>query len=785
MLEKAFFAMYFFVAICVVVLVMCLEYRKLYHQNSSISAYHDMMRKWLNSINTALFIFREDASLYACNNTAYNLLPNVQITTFQDFLSCFAEHVHVQAFITSMYDTAYKDNVYHTIDIPFSFDKQYVVWRLSVQPLYNGYDKQRYFVWSIVDISHQKIIPVDIYHDCDFWMSVINAHSNVGYVVLDKMLRVQFCNHAFLNMLNISNQEVIMNHNIKDFMTKYNEYICRNDINFVADVAPIRVAFNNVELILTDIHYLNKHKVLFLERNKGSLAIGKCESNDMFHALFDDVPMYVFVLDNVDGQFVVYNASVMEALQRNISSIYDCVVPEYVDAVRSGLQECWNRGKGVTLNAGMRISDVGMFCTMHICSDSSIFGGQKLIVYVSDITKYQQLQESNLHAHKMQSIGLLAGGIAHDFNNLLTAMTGYCDLLLNKHLPSDQTFNDVVQIKQNAFRASSLVRQLLAFSSKQSLVPKISDVADMLVDISMLLKRLLGPCIDFDMSFANEIDVIKVDPVQFEQIIINLVVNAKDAMKDSGQIRINVSNYVNRHELVIRNDKMPSGDYVRIDIEDTGSGIPPEMLSKIFEPFFSTKGHGSGTGIGLATVYGILSQSAAFIDVKSVVGHGTQFSIFFPAYKREAMLKVELSENISLNVEDEYSLHEKSVGVHGRYTVLFVEDEEAVRVCSSRGLKDQGYDVLEASDGVEALEIIRNGHKVDLLITDVMMPRIDGPTLVTEAKKLLPALRVIFISGYTAEDFRNELEMNADIHFLAKPFNLKEFCKKVKYVIEL
>lgn len=783
--EKSFFVMYFLIALCIVVIVMYLEYRKLYRKNCTDVAYHKMMSEWLNGLNTAIFVFREDESLYSCNKTAYNLLPNVVIYSFQDFISCFAEHVHVQAFVSSMSESAYKNKEYHTVDLPFLFGNQHVVWRVSVQPLMNIHENQQYFVWSIVDVSHQKIMPIDIYHDCDFWMSIINANSRMGYVVLDKMLRVQFCNQAFMDMLNISSKEHIMQHNIKDFMTTYNEYICRNDINFVTDVSQVRVSFNNIELLMTDMHYINKYKVLFFERNKGSMIVSQNSTNEVFHALFDDIPLYVFVLNDVSGQFMMYNASVMEALHRNISSLYDCIVPEYVDEVRTAIQECWKTGKGITLNAGVRISEVGMFCTIHICSDVSIFGGQKLIVYVSDITKYQQLQDSNIHAHKMQSIGLLAGGIAHDFNNLLTAMTGYCDLLLNKHLPSDQTFNDIVQIKQNAFRASSLVRQLLAFSSKQSLLPKVSDVADMLVDISLLLKRLLGPCIDFDMSFANDLDVIKVDPVQFEQVIINLVVNAKDAMKDSGQIRINVYNYVNKYERIIRNDKMPAGDYVCVDIEDTGSGIPPAMISKIFEPFFSTKGHGSGTGIGLATVYGILSQSSAFIDVKSAVGHGTKFSIFFPAHKRETMLKNELSDAPIVHAEDEYALHSKNDNIPSNYTVLLVEDEEAVRICSARGLKDQGYEVLEASDGVEALDIINSGSKVDLLVTDVMMPRIDGPSLVKEAKKLLPDMRVIFISGYTAEDFRNELEENSDIHFLAKPFNLKEFCKKVKSVIEL
>jgi two-component system cell cycle sensor histidine kinase/response regulator CckA len=375
----------------------------------------------------------------------------------------------------------------------------------------------------------------------------------------------------------------------------------------------------------------------------------------------------------------------------------------------------------------------------------------------------------------MQAVGQLAGGIAHDFNNLLTAMIGYCDLLLEKYLPSDQSFNDVMQIKQNANRASNLVRQLLAFSRQQTLQPKILSVTDMIGELSSLLKRLLGAKIDLKVTHGRDLGYVKVDQIQFEQVIINLAVNARDAMKDGGTLTIQTSKYKSKEAKFLRGDTMPPGEYVLIDVIDTGCGIEDEYLNRIFDPFFSTKEKGHGTGLGLSTVYGIVNQTGGFISIESEVEVGTKFSLYFPKIFSEDSVIISSKENQNEN---------KIADLTGTGTILLVEDEDAVRTFSARALRDKGYRVIEASNGESALEFIKKeANTLDLIITDVVMPKMDGPSLMEHIKNHNPKIRVIFISGYTEDNFRESLANDSKVHFLSKPFNLKELASKVKEVM--
>jgi two-component system cell cycle sensor histidine kinase/response regulator CckA len=398
-----------------------------------------------------------------------------------------------------------------------------------------------------------------------------------------------------------------------------------------------------------------------------------------------------------------------------------------------------------------------------------------LVIYFIDITERKELQHQFVQSQKMQAVGQLAGGIAHDFNNLLTAMIGYCDLLLEKYLPSDQSFNDIMQIKQNANRASNLVRQLLAFSRQQTLQPKILNVTDMIVELSTLLKRLLGAKVDLKVTHGKNLSFVKVDQIQFEQVIINLAVNARDAMKDGGALTIQTSNYKSKESKFLRGDTMPPGEYVLIEVIDTGSGIEEKHLHRIFDPFFSTKEKGHGTGLGLSTVYGIVNQTGGFISIESEVGVGTKFSLYFP--------KIAYQENAAV-VAKESPSENKIIDLTGVGTILLVEDEDAVRTFGARALRDKGYRVIEATNGESALEFIRQeAEAIDLIITDVVMPKMDGPTLMEHIKNHNPNIKVIFISGYTEDSFRESLANDSKVHFLPKPFNLKELASKVKEVL--
>jgi two-component system cell cycle sensor histidine kinase/response regulator CckA len=400
-----------------------------------------------------------------------------------------------------------------------------------------------------------------------------------------------------------------------------------------------------------------------------------------------------------------------------------------------------------------------------------------LVMYFIDITERKELQQQFVQSQKMQAVGQLAGGIAHDFNNLLTAMIGYCDLLLEKYQPSDQSFNDIMQIKQNANRASNLVRQLLAFSRQQTLQPQISNIMDMLNELSALLKRLLGASIELKVVHGKNIGFIKVDQIQFEQVIINLAVNARDAMKDDGILTIQTSCYSSPEPKFLHGGTMPAGDYVLIEVIDNGCGVEEKNLHRIFDPFFSSKETGHGTGLGLSTVYGIVNQTGGFISVESEIGTGTKFSLYFP--------KVLPQEQVAGPSNDK-SPENKITDLTGTGTILLVEDEDAVRLFSSRALRDKGYHVIELTNGEAALEFIRKGtDDVDLIITDVVMPKMDGPTLLKHIREHNPLLKVIFISGYAEDSFRDSLENDSRVHFLSKPFDLKELASKVKEVISI
>ncbi|MDR0695347.1 MAG: response regulator [Holosporales bacterium] len=400
---------------------------------------------------------------------------------------------------------------------------------------------------------------------------------------------------------------------------------------------------------------------------------------------------------------------------------------------------------------------------------------QLLLIQFTDISGYKSLEQQFVQAQKMQAIGQLAGGVAHDFNNLLTAMIGFCDLLLQRYTPNDPSYADVMQIKQNAGRAAKLVKQLLAFSRQQTLVLRVISVADKLLDLSSLLKRLIGVDIDFQVIHGKNIWPIRIDSNQFEQIIINLAVNARDAMNGKGKLTIRTRNYFSERDFQCVYDTAHAGDYVLIEVLDTGCGMTKETVQHIFEPFFSQtrktgdKGGVAGTGLGLSTVYGIINQIGGYIAVDTEPGVGSNFKLYFPRYTGPEQTDQRAKEQVFRDLS-------------GTETILLVEDEDAVRMFSARALRDKGYKVLEASCGEEAIEIAKE-HTFELLVTDVVMPKIDGPTLSNILKERSKQMKTIFVSGYTEDTFRQDVGRSSDIHFLQKPFTLKDLASKVKEVL--
>ena len=402
-------------------------------------------------------------------------------------------------------------------------------------------------------------------------------------------------------------------------------------------------------------------------------------------------------------------------------------------------------------------------------------GSHSTVLHFIDVTEKKSLEAQFVQSQKMQAIGQLAGGVAHDFNNLLTAIIGYCDLLQLRHKPGDPSFADIKQVEQNAQRAAALVRQLLAFSRQQTLQPKMHDVTDILTEVSHLLRRLIGVSIELDLIHGHDLALVKVDERQMEQVLINLAVNARDAMGGTGHLTIETDNYTNAEVIELVSEDLPAGDWVRIRVRDTGCGISKENLSRIFEPFFTTKEVGEGTGLGLATVYGIVRQTGGFLDVESEVGEGTSFVIYLP----QTLDNKDAEEEKAAQVVEEVT-----ADLTGSERILLVEDEDAVRTFSQRALTNKGYEVFAAESGDAAWEMFESGEvdRLDLMVTDVVMPGMDGPSLVKKVREKYPDLKVVFMSGYTEDKLADH--QGEDIHFLPKPFTLKQLAAKVKDILQ-
>ncbi|RWA59256.1 cell cycle histidine kinase CckA [Mesorhizobium sp.] len=409
---------------------------------------------------------------------------------------------------------------------------------------------------------------------------------------------------------------------------------------------------------------------------------------------------------------------------------------------------------------------------------------ESAIVYAVETTEQKALEGQMAQSQKMQAVGQLAGGIAHDFNNVLTAIIMASDLLLTNHRPSDPSFPDIMNIKQNANRAASLVRQLLAFSRKQTLRPEVLNLTDVLADLRMLLARLVGNDIRLKIDHGRDLWPVKVDIGQFEQVVVNLAVNARDAMPTGGDLTVRTRNVTTEECRSFSYRELAPADYVLVEVEDTGSGIAPDVLKKIFEPFFTTKEVGKGTGLGLSMVYGIIKQTGGFIYCDSEVGKGTVFRIFLPRHVAEAKKASEPADTAAVAAAPA-KWADTAKDLSGSATVLLVEDEDAVRMGGVRALTSRGYTVHEASSGVEALEVFEAlGGKVDIVVSDVVMPEMDGPTLLGELRKRQPDIKFVFVSGYAEDAFAKNLPADAHFGFLPKPFSLKQLATIVKDVLE-
>jgi PAS domain S-box-containing protein len=388
-----------------------------------------------------------------------------------------------------------------------------------------------------------------------------------------------------------------------------------------------------------------------------------------------------------------------------------------------------------------------------------------------DITEYKRLEDQLRQAQKMEAVGQLAGGVAHDFNNLLMVIQAHADRILGQLPQTDSSYADAVEIHNATTRAASLTGQLLAFSRKQILQPKVLDLGAVLTEVGKMLERLLGATITLRLEIHPEIGKIKVDRSQLEQAILNLAVNARDAMPAGGTLAIQARNVHFSETQVWQHSSLPPGSYVALTISDTGVGIEPDAQSRIFEPFFTTKAPGKGTGLGLSMVYGVVKQSDGAITVESVLGRGTTFKIFLPQCDEEAA-----------SGQSALAQPEKSTGSE---TILLVEDQAAIREVISAYLMRLGYNVLTAPDGEAALSIAATQQKsIDLVVTDLLMPNMGGLELATRMKQLHPETRVLFMSGYPDEAIRSQEGLTEDVEIMQKPFSMKSLAAKARSILE-
>jgi two-component system cell cycle sensor histidine kinase/response regulator CckA len=661
--------------------------------------------------------------------------------------------------------------------------------RMRVRPLGANKRQAKYAVWSIADITRDRERQEDVFQELQHAIEYLD-HAPCGFFSVNHSGDLVYVNATLANWLDHDLAE------IGSGGLKLTDIVSADGASLLTSIPPVP---GEVKTEVFDIDLRMRsgktmpvrlyHKLAFgadgvpgpsrtlaISRARDERSDSQRAGESRFMRFFDHTPMAIATVDRAGA--VVRANTRFAKLAQSLSpdgaankSFFAAVSPRDRHLLIAAINQA-AEGQSDIAPVELMLDGPserwGQFFVTAVEEDER--ETEAAIVYMLETTERRTLENQINQAQKMDMVGLLAGGIAHDFNNVLSAIMMANDFLLNAHKPTDPSFQDIMQIKQNATRAATLVRQLLAFSRKQTLRPQVLDLGDALSELTMLLRRLIGEKVKFDQVHGRDLWHVKADVSQFEQVIVNLAVNARDAMPDGGKLTIKTSNVLAQDAAKLSYKGMPPADYVQIEVSDTGTGIPPEIIDKIFEPFFSTKEVGKGTGLGLSTVYGIVKQTGGFIYVDSEAGKGTSFHIFLPRHHpAEADAVKALPEA------------KPKADLTGQGTILLVEDEEGLRSLNARGLRSRGYTVIEASNGIEAMEALeqKNGA-VDLVVSDVVMPEMDGPALLRAMRARNPNLKIIFVSGYAEDAFAKSLEETEKFDFLPKPFALAALVEKVK-----
>src|SRR4051812_32087045 len=705
--------------------------------------------------------------------------------------------------------------------------------RLRVRPLGDAKGASKLTLWTVTDVTRDRERQENIFQELQHAIDYLD-HAPAGFFSVDANGEIGYLNATLASWLDHDLAQV------GSGGLKLTDIVSGNGASLITTLA---AAPGEVKTEVMDIDFKTRggrtvpvrlfHKVAFgadgvpgasrtlvLNRARGETDDPQRTAEVRFMRFFQSTPMANATVDKT-GKISRTNALFARMFPGALGdgrSILAAVSERDREGLESAIrQAAAGQSEVAPVDAGLSGGGerYGRFYVSPVEEEDR--DAEAAIVYVLEITGQRSLENQVNQRARMESVGQLAGGIAHDFNNVLSAIMMATDFLLNAHKPTDPSFQDIMQIKQNANRAASLVRQLLAFSRRQTLRPQVLDLSEVLSELTMLLRRLIGEKVTLEVKHFRDLWPVKADISQFEQVVVNLAVNARDAMPNGGKLTIHTANVTAAAAASLQYKGMPAADYVLVEVADTGTGIPPEIIDKIFDPFFSTKEVGKGTGLGLSTVYGIVKQTGGFVYPDSAPGRGTTFRIFLPRHvpdaAEEAVDGASQGKERSIFADEPAGSPAELPGagatpgapavrkaapatparpaaadLTGEGTILLVEDEEGLRALNARGLASRGYSVLEAGNGVEAIEVLaQNGGRVDLVVSDVVMPEMDGPTMLKEMRKSNPALKIIFVSGYAEEAFAKSLPPNDDrkqFSFLPKPFTLKQLVGAVKEAMQ-
>lgn len=689
-----------------------------------------------------------------------------------------------------------------------------------------------YMLWSIENITSEKTMDTIFQEERRAFYNFLNFMP-VGLYLLNSKGKIEYANKTLCLMLDKTEEE-LLGKDITIFLPKTSAGEKRLNNAYTQYSSYVKTSSGEIKEYLVKVDtFKDKTEIQTRGAVIGNIPTNNNLKNDYekatseVNSIFDLSPFGMMLLD-LDLTIKRTNQRFMDILGVPSASqllnnyLANYIGPESAQKIKKQIETFKAEEENLQpayFDLNIKSKNKNKILRLYICPlfSSTIQLKENIdgiVLFCLDTTEQKNLETQFAQAQKMQAMGQLAGGIAHDFNNLLTAMIGFCDLLQQKHSIGDSSYADIVQIKRNAICAAELVKQLLQFSRKQPLQPKLNDITDILVTYIPLLKRTVGEQIDLRFHHGENLDYIKVDSVQFLQVVLNLCVNAKDAMNGKGTLIISTQKETLLEPYHFGAEVIETGTFIRLDITDTGCGIPLENMSRIFEPFFSTKQNvvGSGTGLGLATVYGIVRQMEGFIKVKSTVNVGTTFSIYLPAYPAEENIKKE--ENVSLRTlndkrgravltptaiktpqkdEDKMilglslsatdNLSQSTEDIENT-RILLVDDEDSVRTFALRALRKKGYDVIGCNSAENALETLENDKNFQLLITDMVMPGQNGIELAKQVLEILPDIKIILASGYSEDILKGEFANIENLSFIPKPFSLLDLTQKVCEVMK-